>query len=173
MPEQTEGFSFEDRQGGCLPGWSERGWNMEILALRMRNHLIRCRFTTLHTTVELPGYIPVFAHSTRPVDIRRAFGGWHLVEQSPVPHVTSGDDTASWSPGASALPRWDIQAALLLQAERETSARSRHRKRVLISRSASCCLVDLLLSRSYFLGCVVSGNVSVNQPLADRCTGAG
>jgi hypothetical protein len=74
MPEQTEGFSFEDRQGGCLPGWSERGWNMEILALRMRNHLIRCRFTTLHTTVELPGYIPVFAHSTRPVDIRRAFG---------------------------------------------------------------------------------------------------
>ena len=138
---------------------------MEILALRMRNHLIRCRFTTLHTTVELPGYIPVFAHSTRPVDIRRAFGGWHLVEQSPVPHVTSGDDTASWSPGASALPRWDIQAALLLQAERETSARSRHRKRVLISRSASCCLVDLLLSRSYFLGCVVSGNVSVNQPL--------
>lgn len=82
---------------------------MEILALRMRNHLIRCRFTTLHTTVELPGYIPVFAHSTRPVDIRRAFGRWHLVAQSPVPHVTSGDDTASWSPGASALPRWDIQ----------------------------------------------------------------
>src|SRR3546814_15831705 len=85
-PEQTEGCSCEDRQGGCLTGWPERGWNMEVLALRMRNHLIRCRFTTRRTTVELPGYIPVFAHSTRPVDIRRAFGRWHLFEQSPVPH---------------------------------------------------------------------------------------
>jgi hypothetical protein len=123
MPDRTEGISFEDRQGGCLPGWSEMGWNMEILALRMRNHLIRCRFTTLHATVELPGYVPVFALSTRPVDIRRHFIPRHLVKKS-VPHITSGDDTAPRSPGTSALPRWDIQLALLLHAERETSARS-------------------------------------------------
>ncbi len=57
------------------------GWNMEILALRMRNHLIRCRFTTLHATVELPGYVPVFALSTRPVDIRRHFFPRHLVKK--------------------------------------------------------------------------------------------
>lgn len=86
MPDRTEGILFEDRQGGCLPGWSEMGWNMEILALRMRNHLIRCRFTTLHATVELPGYVPVFALSTRPVDIRRHFIPRHLVKKISASH---------------------------------------------------------------------------------------
>lgn len=35
-PRRTEGISVADRQGGCLHGRSRLGWNMRILALRMR-----------------------------------------------------------------------------------------------------------------------------------------
>lgn len=48
---------------------------MQILALRMGNHFIRCRFSALHTTAELPRRIPVLAFTTRPVDITTATSG--------------------------------------------------------------------------------------------------